>query len=102
MSRRGLPPLRALTAFEAAARLGSFRLAAEELGITQKNPEALQKMSPVSRKIYQARLEHLQNQVQQLENAQIGRQVGSPALAEGQSPAGGGPAGGGISEAAGL
>lgn len=35
MSRRGLPPLRALTAFEAAARLGSFRLAAEELGITR-------------------------------------------------------------------
>jgi LysR family transcriptional regulator, glycine cleavage system transcriptional activator len=35
LSRRGLPPLRALTAFEAAARLGSFRLAAEELGITR-------------------------------------------------------------------
>jgi LysR family glycine cleavage system transcriptional activator len=30
-----LPPLRALTAFEAAARVGSFRLAAEELGITR-------------------------------------------------------------------
>jgi LysR family transcriptional regulator, glycine cleavage system transcriptional activator len=30
-----LPPLRALTAFEAAARLGSFRLAAGELGITR-------------------------------------------------------------------
>lgn len=30
-----MPPLRALTAFEAAARLGSFRLAAEELGITR-------------------------------------------------------------------
>lgn len=35
LNRRGLPPLRALTAFEAAARLGSFRLAAEELGITR-------------------------------------------------------------------
>jgi LysR family transcriptional regulator, glycine cleavage system transcriptional activator len=35
LSRRNLPPLRALTAFEAAARLGSFRLAAEELGITR-------------------------------------------------------------------
>ena len=34
MARRDLPPLRALTAFEAAARLGSFRLAASELGIT--------------------------------------------------------------------
>ena len=35
MARRDLPPLRALTAFEAAARLGSFRLAAVELGITR-------------------------------------------------------------------
>ncbi|MCA3555688.1 LysR substrate-binding domain-containing protein [Aestuariivirga sp.] len=35
MARRDLPPLRALTAFEAAARLGSFRLAAGELGITR-------------------------------------------------------------------
>ncbi len=33
--RRDLPPLRALTAFEAAARLGSFRRAADELGITR-------------------------------------------------------------------
>lgn len=35
MPKRDLPPLRALTAFEAAARLGSFRLAASELGITR-------------------------------------------------------------------
>ena len=35
MPRRLLPPLRALTAFEAAARLGSFRMAADELGITR-------------------------------------------------------------------
>ena len=35
MARRDLPPLRALTAFEAAARLGSFRMAADELGITR-------------------------------------------------------------------
>ncbi len=35
MARRDLPPLRALTAFEAAARLGSFRRAADELGITR-------------------------------------------------------------------
>jgi LysR family transcriptional regulator, glycine cleavage system transcriptional activator len=35
LARRDLPPLRALTAFEAAARLGSFRLAAGELGITR-------------------------------------------------------------------
>ena len=30
-----MPPLRALTAFEAAARLGSFRMPADELGITR-------------------------------------------------------------------
>lgn len=35
MAKRDLPPLRALTAFEAAARLGSFRLAAGELNITR-------------------------------------------------------------------
>jgi LysR family transcriptional regulator, glycine cleavage system transcriptional activator len=35
LPRRDLPPLRALTAFEAAARLGSFRLAGGELGITR-------------------------------------------------------------------
>jgi LysR family glycine cleavage system transcriptional activator len=35
LPRRDLPPLRALTAFEAAARLGSFRLASGELGITR-------------------------------------------------------------------
>ncbi len=35
MPRRDIPPLRALTAFEAAARLGSFRMAATELGITR-------------------------------------------------------------------
>jgi LysR family glycine cleavage system transcriptional activator len=33
--RRQIPPLTALRAFEAAARLGSFRAAAEELSITQ-------------------------------------------------------------------
>jgi LysR family transcriptional regulator, glycine cleavage system transcriptional activator len=35
LPKRDLPPLRALTAFEAAARLGSFRAAAAELGITR-------------------------------------------------------------------
>jgi LysR family glycine cleavage system transcriptional activator len=35
LPKRDLPPLRALTAFEAAARLGSFRSAAAELGITR-------------------------------------------------------------------
>lgn len=48
--------------------------------IAQKNPEAVQKLTPVSRAILEARVKHLQNQVQQLQNAQIGRAVGQPAL----------------------
>ena len=48
--------------------------------IGQKNPSAFQKLSPASQMILQARMEYLQNQVQQLKNAQIGRQVGQPAL----------------------
>lgn len=35
MAKRNLPPLRALTAFEASARLGSFSRAADELGLTR-------------------------------------------------------------------
>jgi LysR family transcriptional regulator, glycine cleavage system transcriptional activator len=35
LAKRDLPPLRALTAFEAAARLGSFRAAGAELSITR-------------------------------------------------------------------
>ncbi len=35
MAKRNLPPLRALTAFEASARLGSFSRAAIELGLTR-------------------------------------------------------------------
>ncbi len=58
------------------------------MGIGQKNPEALQKLTPVSKEIYEARQKYLQNQVQQLKNAQIGRQVGQPAL---QTDDGGGP-----------
>ena len=54
--------------------------------IGQKNPSAFQKLSPASQMILQARMEYLQNQVQQLKNAQIGRQVGQPALG-GMNPA---------------
>lgn len=35
MAKRNLPPLRALIAFEASARLGSFSRAADELGLTR-------------------------------------------------------------------
>jgi LysR family glycine cleavage system transcriptional activator len=35
VAKRNLPPLRALTAFEASARLGSFSRAADELGLTR-------------------------------------------------------------------
>lgn len=64
------------------------------MGIVQKNPEAYQKLAPVSKQIFEARVKYLQNQVQQTKNAQIGRQVGEPALGDGgagggqQAPAG--------------
>jgi hypothetical protein len=48
--------------------------------IEAANPEAVGKLSPISRRIYDARKKHLANQVQQLKNAQIGRTVGAPAL----------------------
>jgi hypothetical protein len=51
-------------------------------GIPQLNPDAVQNLSPKSREIYEARVKYLQNQVQQMKNAQIGRQVGQPALGQ--------------------
>ena len=51
-------------------------------GIPQLNPEAFQKLTPKSREIYEARVKYLQNQVQQMKNAQIGRQVGQPVLGQ--------------------
>lgn len=69
------------------------------LGIVQKNPEALQKLSGTSKEIFEARVKYLQNQQQQIKNAQIGRQVGQPVLSQdgpmgggGQMPAAGQPA----------
>lgn len=53
------------------------------MGIGQKNPEAFRSLNPVSREILQARVKYLQNQVQQIKNAQIGRQVGQPVLGDG-------------------
>ncbi len=50
------------------------------LGITQKNPEALQKLTPVSKMIYDARVKFLENQVQQQRNAVIGARVGQTVL----------------------
>jgi hypothetical protein len=51
----------------------------------QMNPDILQnlKRNPTNMAIFEARLKYLQNQVQQLKNAQIGRQVGQPALGNG-------------------
>ena len=54
------------------------------LGIGKQNPEAFQRLAPMSKKILQARVAQLQNQVQQIQNAQIGRQVGTPALQQAQ------------------
>lgn len=50
------------------------------LGLGQKNPEAVNKLTPKSREIYEARMKHLHGQVEQIENAQIGRQMARPAL----------------------
>ncbi len=51
-----------------------------QLGLAEKNPEAIQKLTPVSRSIWEARLKHLQGQVQQEQNAVIGRTMARPAL----------------------
>lgn len=65
------------------------------MGIAQKNPEAIQALNPTSKKIWEARVKYLQNQVQQLKNAQIGRQVGQPALSSAATAPGGPGAPGG-------
>lgn len=60
--------------------------------ILQKNPEAGKNLSDVSKTILEARMKYLENQVQQQRNAQIGRQVGQPALQTASGPtAPGGP-----------
>ena len=51
-----------------------------QLGIAEKNPEAVAKLSPASRAIWEARLQHLHGQVQQQQNATIGRTMARPAL----------------------
>ena len=50
------------------------------MGIAEKNPESIAKLTPMSRRIFEARVKYLENQVQQQRNAVIGRQVGQPAL----------------------
>jgi len=49
-------------------------------GILKRNPAALEKMDEVSKEILSARVKHLQFQLQQQQNAMIGRQGASPAL----------------------
>lgn len=48
----------------------------------QANPDILKNLhaQPMNQKIFEARVEYLQNQIQQQRNAVIGRQVGKPAL----------------------
>jgi hypothetical protein len=48
--------------------------------ILQSNPALLSRIPDDARAILDARLEHLENQIQQTENAQIGRQLGQLAL----------------------
>lgn len=54
-----------------------------QLGIAEKNPEAIQKLTPASRAIWEARLQHLQGQVMQEQNKIIGRTMARPALENG-------------------
>ncbi len=55
----------------------NYRLRLETLqNIVQENPSVLQQMTPESQRYFQARVDHLQNQIQQEENAQIGRTMG--------------------------
>ena len=58
--------------------------------LVQQNPDIMQNLqrSPMNLKIFQARIDYLQNQIQQLKNAQIGRQVGQPALGQDNPGAG--------------
>lgn len=51
-----------------------------QLGIAEKNPEAIAKLTPASRAIWDARMKHLQGQVMQEQNAVIGRTMARPAL----------------------
>lgn len=53
------------------------------LGIAQKNPEAVQKLSETSQQILKKRMDHLQFQTQQAQNAMIGRVGALPALGGG-------------------
>lgn len=50
------------------------------LGIAEKNPEAIARLSPTSRAIWEARIKHLQGQVMQEQNKIIGRTMARPAL----------------------
>ena len=64
-----------------AAEGQNFALRKDTLEKTFKaNPEIAQKMTPVSKMIFDARLKHLTNQVQQEKNKVIGRQVGQTVL----------------------
>jgi hypothetical protein len=58
-----------------------------QLGIAEKNPEAITKLSPASRAIWEARIKHLQGQVMQEENRVIGRTMARPALEQAQAAA---------------
>lgn len=59
----------------------NFQLRLQVLSsILQKNPEAYRKLNATSKEILQKRIEHLSNQVQQEQNAIIGRRVGATAL----------------------
>lgn len=51
-----------------------------ELSIAERNPEAIAKLTPKSREIWEARVKHLQGMVMQEQNKLIGRTMARPAL----------------------
>ncbi|MDR1280292.1 MAG: hypothetical protein LBK99_05675, partial [Opitutaceae bacterium] len=51
-------------------------------GIVERNPEAFSGMAPNSQRIFEARVQHLRGQVEQMQNAIIGRTMAKPALEE--------------------
>lgn len=51
-----------------------------ELGIAEQNPEAIARLSPTSRRIWEARVQHLQGMVKQEQNKLIGRTMARSAL----------------------
>lgn len=70
---------------EMAAEGQNFQLRLETLlTVAESDPEYLQKLTPMAREIFAARVKHLYHQVQQQQNALTGRAVGAPVFGDPQ------------------